>query len=179
MATGNVPDPPLPHIVVMGVTGCGKTTITNLLADRLGWVTAEADHFHPQANLDKMAAGHPLTDEDRWPWLRRIRDWVTEMDLAGQPTVVSCSALRRAHRDVLREASGRVVFVHLSGSKEVIHDRLVRRSGHFMPPELLNSQLATLEGLGTDEEGVTLDVEAMPSELVTEAIERLGLAAWR
>lgn len=168
-------NPALPHVVVMGVTGCGKTTVSNRMAERLGWVTAEADDFHPQANVEKMAAGHPLTDQDRWPWLRKIRDWMTEMDLAGQPTVVSCSALRRAYRDVLREAPGRVTFVHLAGDREVIHDRLLRRTGHFMPASLLDSQYATLEPLGEDEDGVTLDVDAEPAELVSQAIEGLHL----
>lgn len=168
-------DRSLPHVVVMGVTGCGKTTVTNRMAERLGWVTAEADDFHPQANIDKMAAGHPLDDEDRWPWLRKIRDWTTEMHLAGQPTVVSCSALRRSYRDVLRQAPGRVAFVHLAGPREVIHERLVRRAGHFMPPALLDSQYATLEALDEDEDGVTLDVETSPADLVTQAIDRLHL----
>ena len=101
------------HLVVMGVAGVGKTTVAALLADRLGWAVAEADDFHPTANIVKMASGVPLDDDDRWPWLRAIRDWTTEQETAGQDSVVTCSALKRRYRDVLRQAAGRVRFVHL------------------------------------------------------------------
>jgi gluconokinase len=152
-------------VVVMGVAGSGKTTVAALLAERLGVPLAEADAFHPQANIDKMAAGHPLTDEDRWPWLRAIADWIRSVD----DGVVTCSALKRSYRDLLREG-GDVWFVHLAGAPELLASRIGARSGHFMPAALLDSQLADLEPLDAGEPGVTLDVAHSPEELVAEAL---------
>ncbi|MEV4318552.1 gluconokinase [Actinocrispum sp. NPDC049592] len=151
----------------MGVSGSGKTTVGRNLADRLGVPYAEADEFHPPANIAKMSAGHPLTDEDRWPWLRAIADWIREHPDGG---VVTCSALKRSYRDLLR-TGGPVFFVHLSGVQEVIAARLAARQGHFMPPALLASQLADLEPLDADEPGVVLNVDATP-EALTEAAYR-------
>jgi gluconokinase len=160
-------------LVVMGVSGSGKSTVARLLADRLGRPMAEADEFHPEANIAKMSAGIPLTDADREPWLLALRDWISEHDAAGQGTVVTCSALKRSYRDLLRGASARVRFVHLSGSREVIGERLASRSGHFMPPSLLDSQFADLEPLGEDEDGITVDVTATPEQIADRVCEGL------
>lgn len=147
------------HVVVMGVAGSGKSTIAHGLADRLGWPVAEGDDFHSAENIAKMTAGHPLTDEDRWPWLDRIAAWTADEDWAGRSTLVTCSALRRVYRDRLRTAPGRTVFVHMVGSPEVLAARLTARTDHFMPASLLPSQLATLEPLEPDEDGVVIDIE--------------------
>ena len=144
-----------------------------MLADRLGWPMAEADEFHPAVNIAKMESGTPLTDVDREPWLRSLRDWISEQDAAGQATVVTCSALKRAYRDLLRGASARVRFVHLNGTREVIGGRLAGRSGHFMPPSLLDSQFADLQPLGADEDGITVDVDATPEHIVAEVRDDL------
>lgn len=160
------------HLVVMGVAGSGKTTVATLLSERLGVTYAEADQFHPQANIDKMTAGTALTDEDRWPWLESIRDWLSSEAEAGRSGVVTCSALKRSYRDLLRTARGEVCFVHLDGSPELLEERIQHRSGHFMPPTLLPSQLATLEPLADDEHGMTLDVAASPQELADEILAR-------
>lgn len=165
--------PDIQHLVVMGVAGSSKTTVAEILAERLHRPCAEADEFHPQANIDKMAAGHPLTDQDRWPWLRAIRDWLTEQTRAGQSAIVTCSALRTAYRDVLREAEGRVRFVHLDGSVEQIGQRMARRSDHFMPPALLPSQFETLEPLGPQEDGVVIPVTTSPGKVAEAALRAL------
>lgn len=162
------------HIVVMGVAGSGKTTIATLLAERLGVDYAEADRFHSAENIAKMSAGTPLTDADRAPWLAAIRDWLSAEAEAGRPGVVTCSALKRAYRDVLRDARGRVWFVHLTGSPEVLAERMTHRTGHFMPTSLLPSQLATLEPLADDEDGITIDVSATPPEIVDAVLSRLA-----
>ncbi len=163
------------HLVVMGVAGVGKTTVATLMAERLGWAVAEADDFHPTTNIVKMASGVPLDDDDRWPWLRAIRDWTTEQETAGQDSVVTCSALKRRYRDVLRQAAGRVRFVHLEGSVDLIGDRIQKRSKHFMPPTLLPSQFAILEPLDNDEDGVVVAVADTPEAVVDEALRLLGL----
>jgi gluconokinase len=138
----------------MGVSGAGKSTTGAALAKRFGVPFLDADALHPPANVAKMAAGEPLDDDDRYPWLETVGEW-----LAGHPGgVVSCSALKRKYRDQLRAHCPRVQFLHLSGSAETIGRRLTARSGHFMPAALLGSQLATLEPLGADEPGVTVDV---------------------
>ena len=160
-------------LVVMGVSGSGKSTIAALLAERLGWPMAEADEFHPETNIAKMASGIPLTDVDREPWLRSLRDWISEQDAEGRSTVVTCSALKRSYRDLLRGATSRVRFVHLSGTREVIGARLAGRSGHFMPPSLLDSQFADLQPLGADEDGITVDVDAAPEEIVDAVCDDL------
>ena len=163
------------HVVIMGVAGSGKTTLAVELTRRLGWPYAEADDFHPPANVAKMAAGVPLTDEDRWPWLEAIRDWLTAQARAGRSTVVTCSALRLAYRDVLRQAEGRVRFVHLTADPALLSARLARRSGHFMPATLLASQLATLETLVPGEDGVVIVVDVPPDAVADRAIKLLGL----
>lgn len=160
--------------MVMGVSGSGKSTVATLLAERLGWEFAEGDDFHPRANVDKMHAGHPLTDADRAPWLARIREWIDAHIAAGRSGVVTCSALKRAYRDVLRAPEVR--FVHLSGSETLLTQRLDGRTGHFMPPTLLRSQLETLEPLQPDEAGLVVDIAPPPAEQVAEIVQRLGLA---
>jgi gluconokinase len=162
------------QIVVVGVSGSGKTTVAERLAQRLGCDVAEADAFHSAANVAKMSAGIPLDDEDRWPWLRAIAAWIREHDDAGKSAVITCSALKRKYRDLLRAASPRISFVHLSGAPEVIAAHMHARKGHFMPESLLPSQYATLEPLGPDEQGITVDV-ARPLEEVVEAA--LGVLA--
>ena len=163
------PDSPL-QLVVMGVAGSGKSTLAEGVAHRLGLPFAEADEFHPQANIEKMSSGRPLDDDDRWPWLCAIRDWMTRHAELGTGTVVTCSALKRSYRDLLREAEGRVAFVHVTGSAARIGDRLVRRSGHFMPASLLPSQFATLEQLAPGELGVELENDGTPDDLVERTI---------
>lgn len=163
------------HVVVMGVSGCGKSTIAESLAERLGWEFAEADEFHPQANIDKMASGAPLTEEDRGPWLRILASWIGEQDAAGRRTVMACSALRKVHRDILRGGAPGVVFAHLDSSAEAIGERISGRSGHFMPPSLLASQIATLEPLQDEEPGLRLDARRSPEELVGQTRRQLGL----
>lgn len=170
--TRHEPEHPL-HVVVMGVAGSGKTTVARLLADRLGWTFAEADEFHPAANIAKMHAGTPLDDADRWPWLRAIRDWTTAADRDGRSTVVTCSALKVAYRDLLREAQGRLRFVHLDGSAALIGERITARTDHFMPASLLGSQLATLEPLEPRERGIVVAVDAPPAQLVDTILDRL------
>ncbi|MFJ1872668.1 gluconokinase [Streptomyces chartreusis] len=162
-----------PHVVVvMGVAGTGKTTIGPLLAARLGVPYAEGDDFHPQANIAKMSAGVPLDDDDRWPWLDAIGTWAHER--AGLGGVVSCSALKRSYRDRLRAEAPGVVFVHLSGDRALIEDRMAHRQGHFMPTALLDSQFATLQPLQADEAGVAVDVAGSPAEITRRAVEALS-----
>ena len=165
------------HLVIMGVAGSGKTTVAGLLAQRLGWPSAEADEFHPAANVAKMAAGTPLTDDDRWPWLRSIGAWISEQDALGNSTVVTCSALRRVYRDLLREGRPGVRFCHLVAPEGLVADRVARREGHFMPPSLLHSQYETLEELEADEPGVVVPIDADPAEVVRRALDALGLRA--
>jgi gluconokinase len=165
----------VPQVVVMGVSGVGKTTVAEAMATSLGWTFAEGDRFHSPANVAKMAAGQPLTDDERWPWLRSIRDWMTEQVAAGRPSVVSCSALRRAYRDLLRDGQPEVVFCHLVADPDLIGNRIVRRIGHYMPASLLESQLAVLEPLDPDEPGVAVSAEGSPSEVVARALAALDL----
>ena len=159
------------QLVVMGVSGSGKTTIAALLAKQLGCEMAEADAFHSPANIAKMSAAIPLEDADRWPWLRDIAAWIRERDRAGRSAVVTCSALKQAYRDVLRTASPRLFFIHLAGTREQIVDRVKRRTGHFMPASLVYSQFAILEPLTPAERGFTLDISSTPDALVETALE--------
>jgi gluconokinase len=158
-------------IVVMGVSGSGKTTVGTTLAEALGVEYAEADTFHPPANIDKMTAGIALTDTDRWPWLRGIAGWIGEHEDIGG--VVTCSALKRSYRDVLREG-GPAWFLHLHGDRALIAKRMTTRSGHFMPVSLLDSQLADLQPLQSDEDGLTADLALGPDEIVRLALDALG-----
>lgn len=169
---------PTQHVVVTGVAGAGKSTVAQRLAADLGLELAEGDDFHPQANIEKMASGTALTDEDRRPWLEALADWTGERRAAGQGTVLTCSALRRAYRDVLRRAAPGTFFVHLYGDPAVLRRRLESRE-HFMPVSLLDSQLATLEPLGPDESGVALDVDATVDEIVARVEQALPPAGPR
>ncbi len=169
----SVPDTPgsrAIHIVVMGVSGSGKSTIAAGLALRLGWEFGEGDALHPPANIAKMAAGTPLTDEDRRPWLERLAGWIADHDAAGRSSVLACSALRRSYREVLRTGAPTVRFLHLTGPDEVLAERMGDRDGHFMPGSLLRSQLDTLEAIEPDEDGLVLDVRADPDTLVEAAL---------
>ena len=168
---------PVQHLVIMGVAGSGKTTLATLLTERLGWPYAEADEFHPAANIEKMSAGTPLTDEDRWPWLEAIRDWLTAQTRAGTSSIVTCSALKASYRAVLRAAEGRVHFVHLTADASVLAERMTSRSGHFMPPTLLPSQLSTLQPLADGEDGITIVVDVPPEAVADRTVEAFGLVA--
>lgn len=168
--------PPTTTVVVMGVSGSGKTTVAQALAHELGWVFAEGDEFHPEANVRKMREGHALDDEDRWPWLRTLADWVGEHEQRGQDAVMTCSALKRSYRDLLREGHPSVWFAHVSAPADVLLDRVVRRSGHYMPPSLLDSQLATLEDLQPDEPGAVLDGRQGRDAVVADLRQALAAA---
>lgn len=161
-----------PHaLIVMGVSGSGKTTIGEQLAARIGWRYEDADIFHPAANVAKMSAGQPLTDEDRWPWLRAIADEIDRASAAGERVVIGCSALRRVYRDVLVHGRHDVRIIYLQGTPALIADRLGSRKGHFMPPGLLTSQFKTLEPPTPDEHAVTVSIDA-PAEIIVDNILR-------
>jgi gluconokinase len=159
----------------MGVSGVGKTTVAKGLSTILGWTYAEGDAFHPEANVAKMASGQPLTDDDRWPWLRTIGDWMSGQIAAGRSSVVTCSALRRVYRDLLREGRPEVVFCHLTAEAGLIGERVSRRTDHYMPASLLPSQLATLEPLGPDEPGAAVPTDGEPAEVIARALAALDL----
>ncbi|MFJ8582164.1 gluconokinase [Micromonospora sp. NPDC093277] len=163
------------HIVVMGVSGAGKTTVARGISELTGLRFAEADEFHSAANVARMHAGIPLDDAARWPWLRALATWMAERHAEGVSTVLACSALKRAYRDVLRQGPSVVEFLHLDGAAELMRERLDRRVGHYMPASLFDSQRAILEHLEADESGVVLEVAATPDDLVRAAIDRLGL----
>ncbi|GAA2516755.1 MULTISPECIES: gluconokinase [Streptomyces] len=160
-----------PLVVVMGVSGSGKTTVGRLLARSLGVPYAEGDDFHPEANVAKMRARQPLDDEDRRPWLEEIARWLTAHADSGG--VVTCSALKRRYRDRLSAAAPRVFFVHLDGTPELIAARISARRGHFMPPDLLRSQFADLEPLGKDEAGAAVSIDGTPEQ--TAALARAAV----
>lgn len=160
-------------VIVFGVSGAGKTTIGELLADDLGWGFLEADDFHPRANIDKMRRGIPLTDEDRWPWLDSLRVQIKKCVEARQNAVLACSALKRPYREHLH-VSGEVKFVFLRGDYAFITEQLRHRRGHFMNPGLLKSQFADLEEPGPEEDALTIELERTPKELVKEIKTKLG-----
>lgn len=164
---------PTTTIVVMGVSGAGKSTVMRALAGELGWAAAEADEFHSPANVAKMRAGRPLGDEDRWPWLEALASWIGERERAGEPALVTCSALRRAYRDRLRCGHSSVWFAHLVVEPAVIARRLERRRDHYMPPALLSSQVETLEPLEPDEPGAAIAAQRPPPEIVADILARL------
>lgn len=161
-------------VVVMGVSGSGKTTVAELLADRLGWEFAEGDDFHPPANVAKMAAGQPLDDDDRWPWLRTVGSWIDQREATGRSVVLTCSALKRSYRDLLREGRPSVWFAHVTADPEVLRQRIERRTGHYMPASLLDSQLATLQPLQPDEAGAEISAVGSPGEVVDALLTALG-----
>ncbi len=167
-------DPDLDVVIVMGVSGCGKSTVAKGLSTVLGWEFAEGDAFHPEANVEKMRSGTPLDDEDRWPWLEAIGEWISGKEALGESAVVTCSALRRAYRDLLREGRPHVRFLHVTAESDVIRDRMEHRPGHYMPSSLLQSQLATLEPLEDDEPGVTITNEGSAAQVLDRALAALG-----
>jgi gluconokinase len=157
----------------MGVSGSGKTTIAQELASRLSWEYAEGDEFHPPANVEKMRSGHPLTDEDRWPWLGKIAEWITWHEQLGKDIIITCSALKVSYRDLLRKDNPSVFFVHVDVSREVLEKRLSERKGHYMPASLLDSQLGTLERLTDGEPGKAVPGDEAPAEVVTSVLDLL------
>jgi gluconokinase len=158
-------------VVVMGVTGVGKTTVGRLLAARLGAAFLDADDFHPQANVEKMRAGTPLTDDDRWPWLARLNEALREHAARGDSVVLACSALKAAYRDVLLRDLPAARLVHLRGDRALVAERLAARRGHYMNPGLLDSQLATLEPPAN---AVEVEVGAAPGDVVASIAARLA-----
>jgi gluconokinase len=160
-------------LVVMGVSGSGKSTIGEQLADRLGWSYEDGDKFHPASNVAKMSAGHPLTDEDRWPWLQAIADEIDRVCGLGRHAVIACSALKRAYRDVLVHGRSDVRMVFLNGTQQLIANRLARRKGHFMPPGLLASQFKTLEPPDQSENAVTASIDAPVDAIVDDIIRQM------
>ncbi|MBM7051762.1 MULTISPECIES: gluconokinase [unclassified Rothia (in: high G+C Gram-positive bacteria)] len=162
------------HLVVMGVSGTGKTSLALALAEQLNLTFAEGDDLHPKENIAKMSAGIPLNDEDRAPWLQLIARWMQETGATGQNTIVTCSALKRKYRDTLRCAGGRVLFLHLAGEKSLIAERMNARKNHFMPPALLDSQFETLEPLEADENGIVLDISGTQQEIMQDALAQLN-----
>ena len=155
------------HIVVMGVSGSGKTTVGMLLGERLGMPYRDGDDLHPHENIDKMAAGHALDDADRWPWLTLVSHWLRDRPEGG---IIGCSALKRSYRDLIRSAAPDTVFIHVHGTRELLAERMQTREEHFMPASLLESQLATLEPLQEDETGTVVDIAGPPGEVADAAV---------
>ena len=160
-------------VVVMGVSGSGKTTVAQQLAGRLGWEFAEGDDHHPAANVEKMRAGIPLDDTDREPWLRALAGWIAAHERAGTSCVLTCSALKRSYRDLLREGNGSVFFAYVAVPEAVLAERLAARQGHYMPASLLTSQLATLEPLADNEPGITVPGTGEPGDVVDAIVAAL------
>jgi carbohydrate kinase (thermoresistant glucokinase family) len=160
-------------VVMMGVSGSGKTTIATKCAERLGWQVLEGDKLHPPANIAKMKAGTPLNDDDRWPWLRAIAAAIDGWRAKGVSGVVACSALKHAYRDILIGSRPDVILVYLQGSHDLIAARMAARRGHFMPPGLLDSQFATLEEPGEAERPIVVSVAPAPDAIVDDVIEKL------
>jgi gluconokinase len=166
--------PSLPSVViVMGVSGSGKSTIGSLLAGRLQWEFEDGDWFHPAANVEKMHKGIPLTDEDRWPWLLAIKAWIDKTQSEGGHGVIACSVLKRRYREVLMGDGAQTRLVFLEGSEELIARRIATRHEHFMPPSLLHSQFVALEQPGADENPITVSIVPRPTEIVTRILSAL------
>ena len=158
-------------LIAMGVSGAGKTRIGEMLAERLKCSFTDGDAFHSAANKEKMHNGIPLTDDDRWPWLRTIRAAIEEKQAANEDAVFTCSSLKRSYRDILRAGDKDVCFVYLKGSREVLQERLQTRTGHFFDPSLLQSQLDTLEEPG-DDEAITVSIELTPEQIVEDTLSQ-------
>ena len=160
-------------LIVMGVSGSGKSTVATKLAERLGWTFEDGDRFHPASNVAKMSAGQPLTDEDRLPWLTAIADEIDKVCHDGGHVVIGCSALKRSYRDLLVHGRNDVRIVFLDGSQALIADRVARRKDHFMPPELLDSQFKTLEPPGANEHPITVSIDAPVDAIVQNIVDQL------
>ncbi|WP_432509410.1 gluconokinase [Kineococcus auxinigenes] len=167
------PAPGPTALIVMGVSGSGKTTVALGVSQARGWEYAEGDDFHPRANVEKMRDGTPLDDDDRWPWLRSIATWIGEREAAGESVVITCSALKRAYRELLGEGHPSVRFCQLVVPEDVLTERLANRRGHYMPSSLLRSQLDTLQDLQPDEPGFQVCVEGGPDAVVAEVLRHL------
>jgi gluconokinase len=161
-------------MIVMGVSGSGKSTIADKLAERLNWTYEDGDRFHPASNVAKMRAGQPLTDEDRWPWLQAIADEIDRVCTAGERAVIACSALKRAYREVLVHGRGDVRIIFLDGTQALIANRLAERKDHFMPPGLLASQFKTLEPPDQRENPVTVSIDASVEAIIDDIVRQLG-----
>lgn len=178
MPIRSTPDasPPVPAVVIiMGVSGCGKSTVGALLAHRLGWDFEDADWFHPASNVDKMHDGIPLTDEDRWPWLNAIAAWIDKTRRSGGRGVIACSALKRRYRDFLIGDRANVRLIYLKGDETLIGRRIATRHEHFMPRSLLHSQFVALEEPGPDEHPVVASIEPRPSLIVARILSALNV----
>jgi len=159
----------------MGVSGCGKTTVGRNLAERTGWPFLDADELHSRESVARMAAGIPLTDADRWPWLDRVAAWIADRHAVGEPGVVACSALKRIYRDRLRAADPNLRLVYLQADREQIAGRLNRRDGHFFPPILAWAQFDDLEEPGSDENVITIPIGQTPGEQVSSVLAALAV----
>ncbi|MFZ0526722.1 MAG: gluconokinase [Xanthobacteraceae bacterium] len=170
-----VPSKNIAVLVVMGVSGSGKSTIAAMLAHRLHWIYEDADWFHPKSNIEKMHHGEPLNDADRWPWLQAIAEWIDATRRSGRHGVVACSALKRAYRDVLIGDRKDVELVFLQGDQNLIAQRIAARADHFMPPALLDSQFKALEPPGPDEHPIVVSIAPHPREIVETIVQKLGI----
>mgnify|MGYP001553522678 CR=1 FL=1 len=160
-------------LIIMGVSGCGKTTIAELLSRELGWEYRDGDEFHPTSNVEKMHSGTPLTDDDRWPWLKAIAAWIDDKRRTGRHAIVTCSALKKIYRDILIGPRDDVALIYLKGDEELIAERLSKRHGHFMPKGLLRSQFQTLQEPGPDEHPVTVSIVPAPEEIAAAILREL------
>jgi carbohydrate kinase (thermoresistant glucokinase family) len=161
-------------LIIMGVSGSGKSTIAELLSRELGWEFRDGDEFHPKANVEKMHSGTPLTDDDRWPWLKAIAAWIDEKRDAGAHAIVTCSALKKSYRDILIGPRKDVALIYLKGDEDLIAGRLSKRHGHFMPKALLRSQFQTLQEPGPGEHPVTVSIAPPPEEIAAAILAALG-----
>jgi gluconokinase len=170
-----VPAESVAVLVVMGVSGSGKSTIAAMLAHRLGWTYEDGDWLHPKSNIEKMHHGEPLDDADRWPWLYAIADWIDATRKSGHRGIVACSALKRAYRNILLDNRRDVRLVFLQGDRDLIARRIAARADHFMPPELLDSQFKALESPTADERPIVVSIAPHPREIVETIVRKLGV----